>query len=162
MSGINSSSSSNSSFISDSSSPSLNTTNTINPLANPTVQIQPAATPSILNLLNFSRQFTNSTNLLNSLSSNPLSPSVQGAPFPFYLFPQFQATQEQLQATVSGNLLKASFNPGNLQSVKRDSSTTLSEDLIKQHLSQLIKKQEKRSSEDDMANSDIDKNMIYE
>lgn len=44
------------------------------------------------------------------------------------------------------------------------SAGQLSEDMVKQHLSQLMKKQGKRSAEflSDPDSSDIDKNMIYE
>ena len=49
-------------------------------------------------------------------------------------------------------------------SVKTVESGQLSEELVKQHLSQLIKKQGKKATEFqcDLDNSDIDKNMIYE
>lgn len=137
MSGINSasSSSSNSSFLSEtSSSSSINT----------------SQTPSILNLLNFSRQFSNPATLLNSLNTSSVQQQGTGSQFPFYLFSQFQPTS--LQSSV-----KAS-------SEKNKDESGLSEDLIKHHLTQLIKNQENRESmsQNISLSHDIEKNMIYE
>ena len=138
MSGINSasSSSSNSSFISDASSSSP-----VSLANNPATQ-----SPAILNLLSFSRQFTNnSSKLLN---------------FPFCLFPQLQTAPTQVN-NMSTSFLSSPLLTGSVKTVE---SGQLSEELVKQHLSQLIKKQGKKATEFqcDLDNSDIDKNMIYE
>jgi len=137
MSGINSvsSSSSNSSFLSDASS-SYSTTNLHNSSA--------AQSPSISNILNYSQS---PGNLLSSLAP--------ATPFPFYLFQHFN----QQQATTAGMNATSS-------NIKTE-ETHLTETLIKHHLTQLIKNQERRNQENqtqpiDISCSDIKKNMIYE
>lgn len=156
MSGINSASStsSNSSFISDSSSSQISTTaRTTKSAASNPVTVQ---SPAVLNLLNYSRQFTQGT---QSKLYN----------FPFCFFSQLKAQAAMAHMTNNMSIKNnpmAAASPFTTASVKNNQTEAgqLSEDMVKQHLSQLLKKQGTRSGEflSDPDSSDIDKNKIYE
>ncbi len=143
MSGIKSASSSNSSFISDASN-SYNTNNLQNSVN--------ADSSSFLNTQNFTQ---NPGNIFNSLAATSTPSLTQ---FPFFLFQQFNQHYQALSETASD------MKP--ISSIKKE-TPNFSETLIKQHITQLIRNQERlnqenQSQSNDFSHSDINKKMIYE